>query len=198
MKVKVFNRHGALTGPSSHPRRKDRHRVARAAHRHPIPDRAGKAPSPRFAHVARQPAARCIHLRVLWIALFASPPSSTRGPGASFFQPVAAENVRTQEDRAMAWSARDPMRPLRCPSGHVFADGPVVSGLRYCVNSDSLVFTEEKDLFTLADPAPTRAHPRVVWGRRPDLRRPLRSSSSLPNLLPSGREPNSRKGDPAK
>ena len=89
------------------------------------------------------------------LPLFGADAKFESGTGwPSFFQPVAPENVREHTDRSHGM-VRTEILYARCGAhlGHVFADGPWPTGQRHCVNSESLAFTDQADLASLADPA---------------------------------------------
>jgi methionine-R-sulfoxide reductase len=156
MKIKVFNRAGQLVGPVEAAKlvksdaewqkilTPEQYKIAR-----------GKGTERPFCGTLvdnkRQGVYACV---CCGLPLFASSSKFHSGTGwPSFFQPIADENVATAGDTSYGMD-RTEILCARCDAhlGHVFEDGPRPTGLRYCVNSESLVFTDDNDLAKLADP----------------------------------------------
>ena len=153
--VKVFNRDGALVGPVSVDRvvksdaewqkqlSPEQFRIAR-----------GKGTEAPFCGTLLDNKKAGVYSCLCCaLPLFSSNAKFNSGTGwPSFFQPIADENVATHVDRAFGM-VRTEILCARCDAhlGHVFEDGPPPTGHRHCLNSESLAFTEEGNLGSLAE-----------------------------------------------
>lgn len=157
VKVHVFNAAGELVGPVESPKvvkTEEEWKAQLTDEQYRITRRAGTEPAfcGTLLDNKKEGVYSCICCN---LPLFSSDAKFKSGTGwPSFFQPIAEGNVGEHLDTKFGM-IRTEIVCNRCDAhlGHVFNDGPRPTGMRFCLNSESLTFTEKKDLATLADPA---------------------------------------------
>lgn len=155
VQVAVFNTEGELVGPVAMPRlelteAEWRERLTEEQYRILRTDGTEAAFCGTLLDNKKQGVYSCAGCG---LPLFSSDAKFTSGTGwPSFFQPIAEGNVAEKSDISFGM-VRTEIECARCDGhlGHVFPDGPKPTGMRHCLNSESLVFTENSELASLGE-----------------------------------------------